>query len=101
MTKRDIRAIESAKDVSKYCCEHEQCAGCVLRAKDNSCVLENSLAVNWELPELKTYKQDFLKKFPNANFKSSNICRKMIYGEEHDCRGMTCEECWGEVFMEK
>lgn len=101
MTKRDIAVIESAKDIRKYCCEHEQCAGCVLRTEDNSCILENSLAVSWEIPTVKTYKQDFLEKFPNANFESSSICRKMVYGEKHDCHGMTCQECWNESYIEK
>lgn len=101
MTKRDIAVIKSAKDIRKYCSEHENCAGCALRADDNSCILEKCLAEDWKLPRLKTYKQDFLSKFPNANFETSNICRKMIYGEEHDCRGKTCQECWDEAYMEK
>lgn len=101
MTKRDIAVVESAKDVSKYCCEHENCARCVFCVDGNSCIFNNPFVDAWRLPELKTYKQDFLEKFPNANFKTSNICRKMIYGEEHDCRGMTCQECWDEVYMEK
>lgn len=99
MTKRDIAVIESAKNIRKYCGEHVKCTGCALWADNCTCILENSLAADWELPELKTYKQDFLSKFPNANFESSNICRKMVYGEEHDCRGKTCQECWNEAYV--
>lgn len=101
MKKEDIKAIEYAKALMKHCEKHENCKGCVLRAGNGSCILENCLAEDWKLPRLKTYKQDFLSKFPNANFETNNICRKMIYGEEHDCRGKTCQECWDEVYMEK
>lgn len=101
MTRRDIRAIEFARNVKKYCGEHERCAGCVLRGDDDSCVLGNSLAVHWALPTVTTYKRDFLSKFPNARFESSNLCRKMIYGEEYDCCGMTCQECWEGAYIEK
>ncbi len=101
MTKRDIRAIESARDIKKYCVEHEQCAGCVLRANNGSCILKSRLAHLWALPTTTTYKEDFLSKFPNARFESSNLCRKMIYGEEYDCCGMTCQECWEGAYIEK
>ena len=101
MTKRDVAVIESAKDIRKYCSEHEHCRDCIFYSAGNLCRFNLCNPNMWELPKLKTYKEDFLEKFPNANFKSRNICRKMIYGEEHDCRGMTCEGCWNEVFMEK
>lgn len=101
MTKRDIRAVESAKDIKKYCGEHVKCTGCALWADGSACVLEDSLAADWELPTVTTYKQDFLSKFPNANFETGNLCRKMVYGEEHDCHGMTCQECWNEAYIEK
>ena len=100
MTKRDIAVIESAEDVKKYCREHGDCKNCVFRSTGD-CIFDLNSPNKWEIPEPKTYKQDFLSKFPNANFETSNICRKMVYGEEHDCRGITCEECWDEVFMEK
>lgn len=99
MTKKDIRVIESAKDIRKYCREHENCTGCALRAGNGSCILKNSLAEDWNIPTVKTYKEDFLEKFPNANFETSNICRKMVYGEEHDCSGVTCQECWNEAYV--
>lgn len=101
MTKRDIAVIESAKDIRKYCDEHRHCRDCIFYSTDSLCRFNLCNPNMWELPKLKTYKQDFLEKFPNANFETSNICRKMVYGEEHDCRGKTCQECWDEVFMEK
>lgn len=100
MTKRDIAVIESAKDVMEYC-KHVSCEDCIFHLAGGDCISDLDNPARWEFPELKTYKQDFLSKFPNANFESSNICRKMVYGEEHDCRGKTCQECWDEVYMEK
>lgn len=99
MNKRDIVAIKAAKDIKKYCGEHVKCTECALWA--DGCILDKDLAADWELPTVKTYKQGFLEKFPNANFESSSICRKMVYGEEHDCHGMTCQECWDESYIEK
>lgn len=99
MTKRDMSAIESAKDIKNYCGEHVKCTGCALWADDCACILEADLAADWELPTVKTYKQDFLEKFQNANFNSRNICRKMVYGGEYDCCGMKCEECWDEAYI--
>ena len=101
MTERDISVIKSAKDIKKYCDARVKCTGCVMWSDDGECVLENGLAADWELPAVKTYKDDFLSKFPNANFETSNLCRKMIYGEEHDCFGATCQECWNEPYIEK
>lgn len=100
MTERDISVIKSAKDIKKYCCgEGEKCVGCVLWSGDDGCILRNGLPEDWELPAVKTYKKDFLSKFPNANFETSNLCRKAIYGGKHDCCGMTCEECWNEEYI--
>ena len=102
MTERDISVIKSAKDIKNYCYgEGEKCAGCVLWSGDDGCILRNGLPEDWELPAVKTYKKDFLSKFPNANFETSNFCRKAIYGGKHDGCGMTCEECWNEVYIEK
>lgn len=99
MTKRDISVIKSAKKIRKYCRECEECVGCVLRVSGDLCPLRNRIAEQWILPEVKTYKQDFLSKFPKVNFETGNLCRKMIYGEEHDCCGMTCKECWNEEYI--
>ena len=67
---------------------------------EDTCMFEDdSIPEDWELPIVRTYKQDFLEKFPRANFEISNLCRKMIYGEEHDCRRMTCEQCWNEAYI--
>lgn len=107
MTKKDIEAIEHAKAIREYCHECNDCHSCVFRTGnisgnfiEDTCMFEDdSIPEDWELPIVKTYKQDFLEKFPRANFETSNLCRKMIYGEEHDCSRMTCEECWNEAYI--
>lgn len=101
MNKRDIVAIEAAKDIKKYCGEHVKCTECALWEDDCTCILENSLAADWELPEVKTYKQDFLSKYPNADIDNKAICRRAVYGGKPDCAGKTCTECWNETYIEK
>lgn len=109
MTKRDIEAIKHVEAIREYCHECNECRSCVFRTENISenfiedvCMFgDDRSPEDWEAPIVKTYKQDFLEKFPNANFESSNICRKMIYGEEHDCCGTTCQECWNESYIEK
>lgn len=46
----------------------------------------------------KSYKDDFLEKFPNACLNEvgqPHICRKLIYGYA-DCTGKSCFECWAD-----
>lgn len=103
MTKRDMSATESAKDIKKYCGEHVKCTGCALWADDCACILEADLAADWELPTVKTYKQDFLDKFPDADFNADCICRKYVYpnsGEHPNCNNDKCEQCWDKTYIE-
>lgn len=70
--------------------------------KDNHLDEANEIILKWrdEHPQ-KTYKDDFLEKFPNAAVAGDNnagTCRKFIYGQEN-CRGY-CTECWNEIFSE-
>ncbi len=53
---------------------------------------KTDIEADWNIPTVKTYKQDFLSKFPNAKFGNSEICRRFIYGEEVGYCGMTCEQ---------
>lgn len=49
----------------------------------------------------KTYKQDFLEKFPEATLSKTShplICRRMVYGGE--CPFGDCNECWNEAMKE-
>lgn len=33
------------------------------------------------------------------NHKNCKDCAFMVYGGEHDCCGMKCEECWDEAYI--
>ena len=102
MDKRDIAVIESAKNIREYCGEHRHCAGCVFCIDGTSCILNNPFVDAWELPKLKTYKQDFLDKFPDADFNADCICRKYVYpnsGEHPNCNNDKCEQCWNEAYI--
>ena len=112
MTKKDIEAIEHAKAIREYCHECNDCRSCVFRTGNISgnfiedmCMFEdNRVPENWELPIVKTYKQDFLEKFPNANFNADCICRKYVYpnsGEPPNCNNDKCEQCWNKAYIER
>ena len=52
---------------------------------------------------MKTYKEDFLEKFPEAHFDPEYICRLHIYphsGTHPSCNDRNCELCWNKVFSE-
>ena len=34
------------------------------------------------------------------NHKNCNDCAFMVYGGEHDCYGVACQECLDEVYIE-
>lgn len=56
-----------------------------------------------EVQDRKTYRQDFLEKFPNAEvYKVGCLkaCRDHVYGTKSDCVG-GCEKCWNEPMEEK
>lgn len=109
MTKKDIETIEHVKAVMDYCNEHENCKGCVFHSDcahyEDVCVFDVNSPCDWEVPKIKTYKEDFLEKFPNADFEAENICRNCVYpnaGKYPDCNTYgCCEKCWDEVCMEK
>lgn len=112
MDKRDIEAIESVKDVVKYCNSRGGCSDCIFHAaydgyhNETVCIFEEITPEDWQIPKIKTYKADFLEKFPNANFEATCICRNCIYpnaGNHPSCTGgqSSCEKCWNEVYIEK
>ncbi len=52
---------------------------------------------------VKTYKDDFLEKFPKAPLNGYGIplaCRKCVY-ENYDCQGIECGKCWNEPMKDK
>lgn len=112
MTKKDIEAIEHAKAIREYCHECNDCRSCVFRTGnisgnliEDTCMFEDdSIPEDWELPIAKTYKQDFLEKFPSANFNADCICRIYVYpdsGKHPNCNNGKCEQCWNEAYIER
>lgn len=111
MTKKDIEAIKHVEAIREYCHECNDCRSCVFRTGnisgnfiENACMFEDDKAPeDWDLPIVKTYKQDFLEKFPKTDFDADCICRKYLYPDSEkysDCDGCgTCENCWNEAYV--
>ena len=101
MDSETLDAIHAAEVLKEFCgyVRCEDCPFCSL----GECSLMNEdchFPADWNIPKVKTYKDDFLEQFPDASFESSILCRKIIYGGERDCREKTCQECWNEVYSE-
>lgn len=110
MTKEDIEAIKYVKAIREYCHECNDCRSCVFRTGnisgnfiEDTCMFEDDrIPEDWELPIVKTYRQDFLEKFPNANFNADCICRIYVYpdsGKHPNCNNGECEQCWNEAYV--
>ncbi|MBO5969878.1 MAG: hypothetical protein J6S14_15430 [Clostridia bacterium] len=59
---------------------------------------------NWAALHIKTYQQDFLKKFPNAKLNEHgflDFCREHIYGTPTNCKELNCSQCWAEEMEEE
>lgn len=98
------------KDFARMCDAHAFCNGCPFEGKTDDCqefIVEytgeaDRIITEWckEHPQ-KTYAQDFLEKFPNAEMEAGVpiACRSDIYGMK-DCLydvGKDCIDCWTEV----
>lgn len=101
------KRIATIYDLKRMCSTIKGCESCPLDAGNPYCPdfknidKANETVLKWceEHPQ-KTYKDDFLEKFPNATVGSDNhagACRKWIYGKEEVCRGF-CTDCWNEVY---
>ena len=110
MTKREIEVIEHVNAIVEYCKSHGSCGEhCIFHSSDrfheDICTFDMTPPCDWEPPEIKTYKEDFMEKFPNAKFEADSICRNCVYpnaGKHPNCNLCgSCEECWNEVCMEK
>lgn len=102
MNKEDIAVIESAKAIRNYC-DCQSCEECVFHLMDEDCILDLGSPNCWNVPTVKTYKEDFLEKFPKTDFDADCICRKYLYPDSEkysDCDGCgTCENCWNEAYV--
>lgn len=112
--KRVATIYDYARFLTEQCCKGS-CDSCPLWSQNNEfhmrCgkyIREHTEAVNeillkWidEHP-IKTYKDDFIEKFPKASKSESTgvllVCRKNIYGGK--CDNCGCENCWNEPYKE-
>lgn len=89
--------------------EGENCSKCPLKqvATPDDCFCfaldlpdeASAVILKWvEENPVKTYKMDFLEKFPNAPLEADGnpeACRALIYGA-YPCSDRSCAECWNE-----
>lgn len=106
------KEVATIHDYARMCVTVENCTYCPLKeidVLDKTCaeVLRmfpdktNELILKWcEEHPIKTYRQDFLEKFPNASLKSDGsymVCKRRIYnGEGCSERYHGCKNCWNE-----
>ena len=112
------KEVATIHDYARMCASAGDCNNCPLNEigiLDKSCVeiirifpdKTNEIILKWcEAHPPKTYKQDFLEKFPNTILDSDNsppTCKNRIYGICNACTNMelSCSECWNEPMEEK
>jgi len=106
-------------DLHRMCSSREDCAGCPIEDVSADCgtflgVTKddmpkiNQAILKWckENP-VKTYKEDFLEKFPLTRLTCDNIpsfCRKEVYnfdGSFHCDGTLKCYQCWNKSMEEE
>lgn len=85
-------------ELQEYCRDNKNCDTCCLKDDDYVCRFAGNSPNVWNITKPKTYKEDFLEKFPNAGLP----CRVLVYfGTNGDCtHNFNCEECWNETMKE-
>ncbi len=77
------------------------CHECELSAAEiASCIFNEDTPSCWAISKPKTYKEDFLEKFPNSVLALEiygELCVKYIYALKIDCAGSNCKKCWTMV----
>lgn len=102
-------AKEFLEIIAKECSECTECRfyysdekGCgVERVYIDGEDIDKVIAIAEEIKRnKKTYKDDFLSKFPNAKVYSNNavagVCRNKVYNMKGDC--ISCNRCWNEEY---
>lgn len=107
-------------DLHRMCNSMIDCKGCMLHSYNIECSFleylskKEILEINEDIIEWckthppKSYKEDFLEKFPNAEIGDYNtpvVCRKEIYGD-CNCNNQKqifeiCAECWNKPMKEE
>lgn len=110
----------SIKDLKRMCDSYEECKDCPMfdvhngcRAQCAPCYISDNIddivdivdiVDKWAAEQpLKTYAQDFFKKFPNTCKSRSGepiSCVKEVYGVDFDCCG-DCYACWNEKMEDR
>lgn len=89
-------------ELQEYCKKWEDCEGCELdTAYGRICSFGiKPPPCDWNIAKPKTYKEDFLEKFPNAKLNSGipEVCRNAMYGIS-ECEE-DCTKCWNELMEE-
>lgn len=102
-------AIKFIMTKNRMCKAKGACANCPIDKHDLLCdcvdASESELKKMVEIVEqwgkenpVKTYKDDFMEKFPKAELYSSGApkcCKKQVYGLE-ECENDNCSDCWNE-----
>lgn len=113
----DKKRIATIYDLSRFYQKHcFDCFDCPLSRIHNGCDIgcadiikkypdkANEIILNWcdEHPQ-KTYKEDFLEKFPEAEKDidgSLNVCRLEVYGYKNVNCPYDCVTCWNTEISE-
>lgn len=108
---------ETIYEMSKRMCNSANCEDCPLsKVKDKACLISlikerevknvaEQLEVMYEWVKehpVKTYKDVFLEKFPNAKMAKKEepaACRDAVFGIVRHCT-MNCTDCWNEPYKE-
>ena len=85
-------------------CKLNECASCALADVHFWCMFKKSESLtpaDWGIARPKTYKEDFLEKFPNARMECGVpvSCRLNIYADDEKCC-FECAKCWNEIMEE-
>ena len=89
------------------CKENDNCEECIFhRENEYGCLFGNAYPAEWNIQKFKTYKEDFLEKFPNAVINDCGTlaaCRAFIYDGAIQCinRGLGCDKCWNEIMEDE
>ncbi len=98
--KEQLDFVRAAKYIKDFCYS-TPCTDCPMWQSvdeyNGTCKL-HCYPGDWPVKSPKTYAEDFLEKFPNADIANKDICRCAVYGGNPQCAGKTCAECWGEVY---
>lgn len=89
-------------ELQEYCKNQVNCQSCELRENTQAtCNFTTKDPIHWNIQKPKTYKEDFLEKFPKADFEEliEESCVQTIYGTKQFCN-YKCEECWNEIMKE-